>query len=470
MLYNMKTVFAVLMVLVLTGCSTKDHIGKISLPKETPKVWRTVGSSSTLAISQTLLEWIDDAHLNRLVREAVDNNPDLHATALRLKAAKVLNRAERSKQLPSVGIRASGARSSDNIDLYTGKNVTQTSHKLSLGVSWELDIWGRIADERAASYHQLQIQELEFQYAKDTLAVRTIQTWIELAGIERSIAIEKERLQTFKQIKELLLERYRHGIGGLEELSSAKSREAVAKSELYEQSNLKQRTIRKLELLLGRYPKSTIATPKRLPRITTVATTVPLNVLSRRPDIRMAIEKVATSRYRADATSKARLPQLNISADLFRSTTTLGALGGEQNYWSLLGGIFAPLYEGGRLRDEASAAKYETDATLMELHTKVLEALKECEDYLGNEQTLSFQITSITNALNEATQSSRYYTRRYRNGLGTLQSLLIAKEEEMALKRQLNDIKTARLSNRVDLSLAMGTGLNLPTQIKSDTK
>lgn len=456
----MKILLLVFLLLLISGCATKEHIQEVSLPKETPLAWKYADLNRSLPISDDLLAWVNDEHLTQLVHEALENNPNLQATALRLNAARQLNRAEHAKKLPSAGLSVDSARSNSAIDPLSGENITQNTHRASFGVSWELDIWGRIADENRASDHQLQMQELDYRYAKDALSARVIQSWIELAGIENSIAIENERLDTFTHIENVLIERYRYGIGDLDELSSAKSRSQIAKTELYEQSNLKKRIVRKLEVLLGRYPKTAINAPKQLPDIAIGSVDVPLNTLAKRPDIRAAIHNVAASRHLGDAAFKARLPQLNLSADLFRSATTLGSLGGSQNYFSVLGELFAPLYDGGRLKREEQAAAYEADATLKELHVKVLEALKEGEDLLANEQTLSRQITALSMALKESRRSSSFYVERYRNGLGTLQTVLIAKEQEMALKRQLNDITTLRLSNRIDLSLAVGMSVN----------
>lgn len=61
--------------------------------------------------------------------------------------------------------------------------------------------------------------------------------------------------------------------------------------------------------------------------------------------------------------------------------------------------------------------------------------------------------------MQESEKSSRYFVQRYRQGLDNIQSLLIAREQEMTVKMRLNQAKADRLGNRVDLALAVGIGL-----------
>ena len=62
-------------------------------------------------------------------------------------------------------------------------------------------------------------------------------------------------------------------------------------------------------------------------------------------------------------------------------------------------------------------------------------------------------------AVTASARSSQYYGRRYRQGLDNLQSLLIAREQEVSLKLRRSEIGAQRLLNRIDLALALGVGL-----------
>jgi outer membrane protein TolC len=163
--------------------------------------------------------------------------------------------------------------------------------------------------------------------------------------------------------------------------------------------------------------------------------------------------------HRSDAGKKARLPNLQLSADLFKSSVRLDNIGGTRANWNLVGALLQPIFDGGRLRSESQARQAEAQAALMELQDRILHALQEVEEALIHERELAVQSEALDQAVSASARSSQYYDQRYRQGLDNLQSLLIAKEQEISLKLRLSDTTAQRLLNRVDLSLALGMGL-----------
>ncbi len=82
------------------------------------------------------------------------------------------------------------------------------------------------------------------------------------------------------------------------------------------------------------------------------------------------------------------------------------------------------------------------------------------EDSLDLDRELAVQSTALESAVRESKSSSDYFAERYRLGLDSIQNLLIAKEQEMLVKIRLNQVAFQRLSNRIDLALALGIGMN----------
>jgi outer membrane protein TolC len=182
--------------------------------------------------------------------------------------------------------------------------------------------------------------------------------------------------------------------------------------------------------------------------------------MHRRPDVRSAMNRLIAARRLSRAADKAKLPQLTLTGELFRSAACLGDMGSATTYWGFLGSLFQPLFAGGRIVNEARATQVETEAALMDLRSVVLRALKEVEDALDREHELAGQIMALERAVRESATSSHYFAHRYRQGLDTIQNLLLAKEQEMSVKLRLNEVAAQRLSNRIDLALALGVGIN----------
>ncbi|MCG8687923.1 MAG: TolC family protein, partial [Desulfobacterales bacterium] len=127
--------------------------------------------------------------------------------------------------------------------------------------------------------------------------------------------------------------------------------------------------------------------------------------------------------------------------------------------WNLAAGLTQPIFQGGRLKDEAMAKEAQAEAAVWDLAQAVLAAMKEVEDAMDNETALAFQEAALTDAVLEAVKTSEYFLTRYRSGLDNIQTLLIAREQEMNIKTSLTDIKAARMTNRIDMALALGLGV-----------
>ncbi len=217
----------------LPGCTAFHKPFPAKLPERIPETWTADVAVEKLPITTSLFDLLGEQPvLRQLIDEALKNNPNLQATALRLKSAGYMLAGLHSKRLPQVSAEFSRARDNQGIDIETGKHETSNSHHLSLGVSWELDIWGRLADEHKASQQTVIAQQYDYLHIRDALVARIIQAWIEQIVIRRSVDIEKERVAVLHRIETALIDRYRSGIGNLDELSAANSRTEIAKADL----------------------------------------------------------------------------------------------------------------------------------------------------------------------------------------------------------------------------------------------
>ncbi|WP_320042765.1 TolC family protein [uncultured Desulfobacter sp.] len=450
----------------LQGCIATASRGAAALPDGIPETFGTSAESSantsvttssrpeTLPITSRLLDLIDSGELKALVDEALKNNPDIKALAFRLQSQRYLLSGPGSQSMPKVDAGFSSTRNNQEYN-----SDTRSIHKITANVSWEIDLWGRLADEYTAADQEVQAKEQDLLKARDALAARVIQAWIRQKAARRAKVIETERLAVLQQIEDILIHRYRDGIGSLDEYAAARTRTQVAKADLSAQQADLADFIRTLELLLGRYPQGQLTCGREWPALALPEPDTPAAVLLNRPDIRAALARVDAALAQASAKDKARLPGVTLSAELFRSGTTLSDIGSATTYWVFLGSVFQPLFQSGRLRDEARAGHLEADAAIQDLHAVVLQALSEVENALTLENQLAVQAKALGIAATESEKSSRYFADRYRQGLDNIQTLLIAKEQEISVKLRLNQALADQLSNRVNLAIAAGTGL-----------
>ena len=454
-----RSLILVVVVLVVAGCSTAVKHPEKGVLEKIPNHWTFSATINELPITSNLLSLINSNQVNLLVHEALNNNPDLHATAQRLKASGLLSESVGALRYPVVNADYEQSRTNQATDPFSGEKIVTGSKKIGLAFNWELDLWGRLSDEYRASQKTYEAHVYDYKYAMDALATRVIQTWIGQIAIRKTMSVNQERLNNLRDMESIQLERYKGGIGNLDELSSVRSRIQPVVVAIQDNQAEINRSVRKLEVLLGRYPEGKIDSGTQLPIIARAPVKLPAETLLKRPDVQAAILRLEAARKASDASSKAQLPDLRLSGQIFKQAASLNNLGDSFRYWGILGSIFQPLFDAGRLNKEKEAKETEVEASISELRQTILVALKEVEDVFEAEEVLCLQRAAIRAALRESVNNRVYYQDRYRKGLEPLQGYLEAREHELEVMKQLDVIETEILKNRVDMALAVGVGI-----------
>ena len=454
--------FWLVFLLYLGGCAAPGPHRKPAPPlgdAPVPTAWSApVPSPAKLPLTSGLLDWIDDPRLTALVCTALAQNPDLRATALRLRAAHLDLTGTDADRWPELA--ATLGRGQNNQETNPdGSPKTADRSRLGLVVNWEIDLWGRLADLQGSAVLAQEALEADYRRARDLLAVRVVQGWIRAVAARLVVGCETERIEALTAIEAIVTERYRRGLGPLDELAAAQTRTAVARADRIAGQKGFEEAVRALELLLGRPPATGLLVADTLPRFSAPAAGAPATVLLDRPDIQAALARFEAADKAASAAAKALLPSIRLSATLSRDATYLGALSSAATIWDLMGSLSQPVFQGGRLRARHQAHRIETEAAWEDYRAAVLQALGEVENALCAEALMAEERCFVALALEAAQKSRRHYTWRYRTGVGSLMDLLSAREAEMSIQRRSLALAADRLANAIDLGLALGKGV-----------
>lgn len=439
------------LVLSLTGCAMTG--GQLDYPDQTRALAEQVPYWSTAVDGEpvtALTDLIQSGALDQVVRQAIDANPGLQQTLLTLRIREAELRQTGAGRVPDVEAGFSASDSEDSDDGYTG----------SVSVSWEADLWQKIADRTAAAGKDVAQQAALYRSARDTLAADVMSSWLELIAQQHAIAIQQERLKTLESNETLILGRYRNGLGTLEDLDSARSSTASARATLENYRETQAQQERALNTLLGEVPATGSDVPGDYPAVLTPLADLPAQTLQRRPDLIAAYHAIEAADYRTSAAYKDLLPSIRLEAMLEDVADSPSRALLTDPAWSLLGQLTAPLFQGGELRAAADAAELETAQTYQAYRETLLEAVGEVEDALGLERSLGRRQQHIADALTRQQSTLAQYQSSYRSGLVDILDLLSVQQQTYDLKAQLDDLIYQRLVNRIDLGLALGLGVN----------
>jgi len=444
-----KAVVIALFCVAASACSTlsgtTDYLAQVDTDQVSLQTWSELASGTQTAYLNQL---VSSPELDALIAQARSANPDLQQTLLSLEILRAQYRATRADQLPDISAGFGANKTEDTDTVYTG----------SLSVSWELDLWSRLADQSSAVASDVAEQNALYQSARDTLAAEVMQGWLNLINLQRSVTIEKQRVDLLEKNEQWLIQRYRSGLGTLEDLDSATSSANNARATLVAAKESVQQQQRALNALLGRSQGSTVIASD-YPEVLVPLTGLPEQTLQRRPDLKAAFLAIQADNLRTKVAYKDMLPSISLEAALSDSGASPGEALLTNPVWSLLGQLTAPLFQGGALQANADAAELTTAQSYQAYRKTLLTAVQEVENAIGQETSLGKQQQHIENALQSARRNLQQYQQKYRNGLVSVLDLLNVQQEAFDLESQLNELTFQRLSNRITLGLALGLGI-----------
>ena len=443
------------------GCTSMDGVATPKTDRsheQWPKSWTCVGGLDASPVTVHLLSLIDDERLRRLVDEALRANPDLRVVACRLAAARRLRAETRATREPLVDLAAGVARSNSLVDP-SGDAITAMTRQLTVEVAWEVDLWGRLADLDSENAARIASLGAELGAARDALAARIIEGWVVAVGVRRSMSLERERLALLDRQYQTVERRYRRGLAERADLERVGAEVELSRAALTFLAEQARESVRSLELLLGREPRSQLLVVQRLPQIGPVGVGCPVEVLVQRHDVRSAILRLRAASSAAAAAAKAMLPRIRLTGSLTRDLSPLSVLLEGGSLWSALGSLTQPLLQRHVLAARADASQLEVDAAWAEYRSTVLVAIGEVEVGLARGRSLELQFEQLSAALASTTAAASVTELRYRSGLDDVVEMLDARSAVVALQQQVEAIDTAILRNRINLALAVGAGI-----------
>ncbi len=409
------------------------------------------GEEQTQQTTNLITDLVNVPELEQYLTTAFSANPSLQQSIVALKIAYAQEGLSFADQLPTVNANFSGEKTEGSDESYNA-DVT---------VSWELDLWQRLADVSAASRKDVAASKASLQNATNLLAANIMRGWLEISVNQQLLDIEQRRLAILENNETLVLDRYQVGLGTLEELDNAKTSAASTRATVAQyQENLAQ-SKRSLLLLTGELNTKVtdVNVAQAFPEVLNPLENMSVQNLAGRPDLQQAFFNIEAESLRTDAAYKAMLPSFSLSASLKDMAETPSEALFANPLWSALGQVSAPLFQGGRLKTNAEIAELTTEQSYWAYQETLLTAVNEVENAIGQEGSLAEQQQHLQASLSSAKRSVVSYEEKYRQGLVDIFDLLTVQQQAYDVESQLSNTTYQRLLNRIDLGLALGLGV-----------
>jgi NodT family efflux transporter outer membrane factor (OMF) lipoprotein len=393
--------------------------------------------------------------LTQYVAEALTANPSLRAAAARAAAAEARSGIIGGRRWPSLDFSVGGTRT-EAPDL-TGAMATTDLLNAGSTASWEVDLWGRLAAASEASDLDAAASAADARNAALSVTGQTARAYIDLVAAEERLALAEEDLATRERALAITVRRYEQGILSALSLRTARSQTASARAGQAAAADALLIASRRLQVLLGRYPDGGLRAGDSLPALGALEAAGTPEALLQRPDVVAAQARLLAAGFRLEEARDALRPRLTLTG---RASGDGGqfadALDGDQIVRQLIGGLAAPIFQGGALRAEVLVNEAEQEAAAAQYVETVLGAWQEVEAALTADVALAVQEAEFANAAAEAREAQDLAEREYTRGVATIFELIDAYSRRIDAERALIGARNERLSNRISFYIALG--------------
>ncbi|WP_165006322.1 TolC family protein [Neisseria yangbaofengii] len=423
---NSKTFFQTASViavsLALSACAVNPKVNTLGLAGNT-HIMNATEAAERYQINGDWWEIYQNAQLNAVIRQALDNNIDLKRAAISVNRALYQANILGAHLVPSFNGSA-GASASKN--LKSGSN--NNSFSSQLGLSYELDLWKRLSATADAQVWEYRATQEDLANTRLTLVNNVADAYFNIAYINEAIALTRQSLKQYQEIARIADAKYRHGKADSGQSTQAKQSLLSAQNNLLSLQNSRDALEQTLRNLLNLKPGEAIAAEPsqyRLLAVKGVDLNVPISVLANRPDLRAAEYRLQSSVQTLAAQQRSWYPSITLGASLSTSSSKARTMFDVP----FLGGsvqINLPFLGWKTLQWEDKDAQARFDSAALNFEQALTAALNEVNtNYLAYQNAqAALNNTRRRYALDQ--KNSRYYQVRYQHGKNELKDWLEA--------------------------------------------
>lgn len=370
--------------LLLTSCGTHQTYSRPEVETDSLFGPEAAGLQDTAGIAA--LSWRElfaDKKLQTLIDSGLARNADLRIAALKVTEAEATLRASRLAHLPSLSFAPQG-----QLGGFDGHTAPET-YSLALSAEWELDIAGRLTNQKRGAAASLGMSRAYRQAVQTQLVATIANSYYNLLMLDAQFDISRRTLDSWTETLRTL--KVRKNVGESTEAAVAQAEAnmlAVEGSLLTLRKQIREQE-NSLSTLLGTAPhpiERTSLAGQVFPD--SLSTGIPLRLLDNRPDIRQAEYDLKRAFYATRTARAAFYPQVTLSGTLGWSNTDGSAIANPGRWlWNAVGSLAQPLFNRGKNTANLRIAKAQQEEALTSFRQKLWQAGAEVNNALTQWQT-----------------------------------------------------------------------------------
>lgn len=425
-----------------------------------------------------LSQWwrsFDDPLLTSLVEQGLAQNLDLEQAQARVVQARAALKGANAALLPSAQAGAQAGQAYQSLETPVGRVASAfpgfdrsvSTYDLSLGASWELDVFGGKDAARDAARADWQASEAGAVAVRLLVAAQIADMYVTIRMLQGRLAIAGKQLDTQAKLVELVRLQFTKGLASQLQVNQADGAMSQVRASIPALQNELDIALNALAILLGSQPGSidnALSVRAPIPSPPALSTAGgPAALLRRRPDIIAAERKLAASHARIDMAMAEYYPKFSLNGLLGTATTNAGGLfTGNATQASGIFGLRWRLFDFGRVDAEIAAAKGQNAQALAAYKLTVLRATQDVEDALSTliqQEARAVALNDGEASLNKARDRAEI---AYKGGIASLIEVLDADHRLLEARDGALQAKAGAAHGAVASFRALGGGWEVP--------
>ena len=453
---------------LLAGCAVGPsyHRPAVTVPEQ---LRGQPGAADAASLAdQAWWQVFQDDSLKALIDEALRNAYDLRLAAWRVEEARAHAGVAGALYLPQVQVQADWTRGRQSsfaggAGAAGGAASPQNLYGVNAGLSWEIDLWGRIRRTNEAALAQALATEEARRGVLLSLVSDVATGYFQLRELDEQLAVAKRTAAAFQGSYDLFNRRLAAGAASALDTSSAEVSLASASAAVPDLERQIEAQENRLCLLLGRPPgpiaRGAALGDQALPPA--VPAGLPSDLLRRRPDLRQAEQQLVAANANVGVAVANFYPTISLTGAFGGVAPELAGLFGAGRTWSLGGGLLSPVLQGRRLEAQHRVAVAQWEEAKVQYEQSVNNAFAEVATALVAYQKLAGVESEQVRAVTVNREAVRLSNQRYLAGRSDYLEVLQAEQQQFLAENAVAQTRFNRLASLVQLYKALGGGWQL---------
>jgi NodT family efflux transporter outer membrane factor (OMF) lipoprotein len=395
-----------------------------------------------------------DPVLNQLADSVEVSNQNVAAAVASYAQARALVAEQRSALFPSLTLDADADRAGG------AKSSPTNRYRLSLGGSWEPDVWGRLRAGVTAASANAQASAADLAAARLSAQGELAVDYFTVRQLDAQRELLRTTIEGYQRVLQITQNRFNAGIAARSDVLQAETQLANAQSE--ELTLVRQRAANEhaIAVLIGKAPAefSLPVVPWQV-NVPQIPVGVPATLLQRRPDIAADERRVAEANAQIGIERSAYFPNIGLSASYSTAGTRVADLfSASTAAWSFGLAATQSIFNAGLTRARVQGAEAQHQLAVARYRQTVLTAFGDVEDQLSATRVLARQQELRQQAADAAIRVEAAMLNRYKAGQVSYTEVVLAQAIALSARRALVQVQADRQTTTVALIQSLGGG------------